>query len=223
MKFSQLFFSLCLGALAHGVYAGNIESVANIRNCSEQQANIVRQVEARVTTRLATLLTEFPKFDVNYARDHFVIPRGHRFSENAPENRNYQNYQSAMISVFQKMQQASRAGINFECRPTYESNCQNGEVIAYVLFYGNTPVQNITLCSGFFANPGNLDAPTDTTFHELSHYAADTDDLALSWLNAKNFQISQAPNDAYHIEKFMSGDIEHTLTNQIWFWNWPKN
>jgi len=200
-----------------------IESVANIRGCSTQQANAIRSAELAVASRLQFVMTEFPKFNLEYVHQNFLIPTNRPFTSGSKENQNYEIYLQKMLSVFSRMQNATQSGVNFECKDSNdEPQCQNGEVMAYVLFYGAHADPNMYLCSGYFAaNHGDADR-VETMFHELSHYAADTDDLALSWLSPKNFQILRAPDDAYHIQNFSAGLIQDNLRRQIWFWNWPK-
>lgn len=231
-KLGVLGFILFLGVVgfnSFGAYAGSgsrnsspkAQSVANIRNCSAGESEVIRSTDLLMQDRLDLVAGALPKFTLQYVHENFVVPKNRQWTEGSQNNRNYEAYQQRLMQVFSAMTNASHTGINFECKPNYEPNCQNGEVIAYVLFIGNTPLKTMFLCEGFFKDPGGS---LETLIHELSHYAASTDDLASNWLNPPNdVNILMAPKDAYHIQNFSQGDVAHVLLRQIWFWNWaPK-
>ncbi len=202
------------------------QSVARIRGCTPQQESTVRKTDLQMQARIDEVVAGLPKLNLQSAYEKFVLPKNRQWSAGSIQNRNYQRYHAKLLQVFQAMQRSSHSGINFECKSNSEFHCQNGEVIAYVLFVGNSPLQNLYLCSGFFRDQSDGQEKDgqekqETLLHELSHYAASTDDLAGSWQDAVNPDIVHAADDAYHIQSFSSEDLEKNILRQIWFWNWP--
>lgn len=194
--------------------------------CSVDQNLAFTKAETVVANRLNELVTMIPGFNLQYVYNNFIVPEHRTYTEGSQANADYGTYLSKLQSVFTRMQVEAQRGIEFECKDSnIEPNCQGGETIAYVLFYGPHAQKRMYLCSGFFSKSGanqSLDQQSQTAFHELSHYAADTDDLAGDWRTPQFTDIVKAPDDAYHIEMFVSGDVQRLLRNQIWYWNWPK-
>lgn len=83
-------------------------------------------------------------------------------------------------------------------------------------FYVGIAGSHIHFCPDYFKL--SAAGQSKTFMHELSHYAASTDDLALSLLPKKP---GLAPDDAYYIEKFMHGNVERITEMWIWSGIWP--
>ena len=190
--------------------------------CSMQQNLAFTQASQVVGKRLNQLVSVMPGYNLQFVYDQFIAPEHRLYVEGSIANANYVTYLDKMQSVFSRMQTEFQRGIEFECKDSNdEPQCQGGETIAYVLFWGEHAQKKMYLCSGFFTKSG-IDVQAETVFHELSHYSADTDDLAGNWRTPQYTDIVRAPDDAYHIQQFVSGNIQRLLRNQIWYWNWPK-
>jgi hypothetical protein len=218
-------FALSLIALvpAGVTHADDFETsaIGAIRGCDGAQTDALKQIEADVAARLAFLVTDIPRYDLAYVRDNFVKPTNRPWNEGSPSHAKYERYLRSIAQVFEKMRGVSQSGLTLECKNSVlERNCRGGEVFAYVLFTFGQPIKRLHLCTDYFKLSPNQQRAT--FLHELSHYAASTDDLALDWMNGAQTDISRASQDAYHVEQFMSGDVPSTLKRQIWFWNWPK-
>jgi len=211
-------FAFCLLSLSfitNNIYADQITG------CQRQQIVQIVQAKEKIKERIQVLLTELPQYDLNYVYENFILPKNRPWEEGSIQNYSYTQYLQSIYTTFSSIDADLDKGIHWKCEPTYQSQCQQGEVIAYVLFIGNRPLKTIHLCSGYFNTP--VDRQVETGIHELSHYSAATDDLALSWLEPGKFiDLKGAANDAFHLERFSSGDIVHTLRTQVWFWNWLK-
>ncbi len=195
--------------------------IRSIRNCTTQQEDTLKAAEAGLAERLSQLKGELPRYDLEYVRLNFIAPNGREWLIGSPRNHAYERYLRTITEVFASMESDTRSGLNMECKDSLrERHCQGGQVYAYVLFLFGRPQKTLYFCSSFFGLP--QDQQRATLIHELSHYSASTDDLALSWMDLKRPDLSQAPRDAYHIEQFSDDDPATTLKRQIWLWNWPK-
>jgi len=93
--------------------------------------------------------------------------------------------------------------------------------MAYVRFIFGRPRPMIYLCPAFY--PLSPAGKAETLLHELSHYAASTEDYATDWWARENSDLARAAKDAYHIQLFMHEDINRVLARQIWAWWWPRS
>ena len=197
--------------------------VGSIRSCNPSQTSLIRSAEQQVTERVRDAAAQSPLRDLDYVKAHFIVPENRVFQDGDAVNARYTAYLARLTSVFAKMKSESDKGINFECKSdAAEAHCRNGEVQAYVLasMSGRSyPV--VYLCSGYFKNLNDVSGAVTTMFHELSHYAADTEDYGLDWWNAKNPDILRGANDAYHYQMFATRDLDSTLKRNIWYWLWP--
>ena len=196
-------------------------AIRSMRGCSGTQEHVLRNAEADLLSRIQTVRSELPKFDLRYVYENFIVPGEREWSENSLANQRYSRYLFDMNRVFTLMENDTRSGLNFECKDSMrERHCRNGEVYAYVLFLFGSPRKTIYFCGEFFRM--GFDQQKETLLHELSHYSAATEDLVGNWSGGKQTDITQAPKDAYHIGYFMNGDTELTLKRQIWLWNWKR-
>ncbi len=196
-------------------------SVEGGNGCSAAQFDALKQADASLTKQVANLASDLPKLDLEYVRKNFILPNHRPWDENSPKNRRYENYLRSMSQGLIRLNADLREGVKVTCRHAkLDPNCRGGEVLAYVLFRGNTPLKNLYFCSGFF---DQTEAQKESTFfHELTHYTLATEDRGLDWLEGQATNISTAPKDAYHWEAFVNSDVESSLKRQIWYWNWPK-
>ena len=216
--------SLLLLSLAQvrSTWAAQDLSVARISSCSADQERVLREVDRQVSERLIELTQKLTTFDLQFVKKDFIDPSHRQYTDGDPVNQEYIQYHRRIQEVFGKMLSASQAGLNFQCMDSHnEPHCRNGEVIAYVLFTGNHAQPRLYACTSFFKGGSSLQTQATTTLHELSHYAADTEDWALDWWNPKHPDLNRGAEDAYHYEQFMFGDIKKILKNKIWSWLWP--
>lgn len=209
-----------LTPLAWSASSGPLD-IRAIRNCTAQQEDALKASESGLEARLRTVQDEISDHTLERVRTLFIEPTHRVWEAGSARNRAYENYLQQMDRVLGAMLGDTRSGLNMECKDSQrERHCQNGQVYAYVLFWFGSPQKTLYFCSSFFdLQPDQQQA---TLMHELSHYSASTDDLALSWLDLKNPDLAAAARDAYHLEQFASGDVAGTLKRQIWLWNWPK-
>ena len=196
-------------------------SVEGGNGCSAAQFDALKQADASLTKQVANLASDLPKLDLEYVRKNFILPNHRPWDEASPKNKRYENYLRSMSQGLLRLNVDIREGVKVTCRHAkLDPNCRGGEVLAYVLFRGNTPLKNLYFCSGFF---DQTEAQKESTFfHELTHYTLATEDRGLDWLEGPATNIAMAPKDAYHWESLVNSDVESSLKRQIWYWNWPK-
>lgn len=199
-------------------------AVGSIRSCDASQTPLIRSLEAMVSDRLRVLLGELPQFDLASVKTSFIDVEDRLYTEGAAVNTQYAQYIRQIHSVLSKMNAASQRGVNFQCtNDRTDRHCQGGEVLAYVLYGpGGQSYPMIYLCTGFFRTPGNTRGMAETVFHELSHYAANTEDYGLDWWTPKHLNLSRGAMDAYHYGQFMNRDARQLLRTSIWSFLWPK-
>jgi hypothetical protein len=199
-------------------------SAGSVRNCDSNQTQIINTLDSMVSDRLRTLLSQMPEFELASIKETFIDPENRSYTEGSPTNSQYSQYVRSVYGVLSKMSAASQRGVNFQCtNDRTDRHCQGGEVIAYVL-YGPSgqSYPMIYLCTGFFRFPTNTPSMAETVFHELSHYAANTEDYALDWWMPKNLNLARGAMDAYHYGQFMNRDARQLLRTSIWSFLWPK-
>jgi hypothetical protein len=194
--------------------------VGQIRNCSTTQKASIQAAEEALDLRLDEIERGWGSVDLVGVRNDYVTVENRVWTPNSPLHPIYTSYWREMKAVWEKMRAEVNRGINFECRTATDSNCRGGEVIAYVKFIFNRPTRMIYLCPSFYSS--SQSAKESTLFHELSHYAASTDDFALDWMNREKSDLKKAVRDAYHVEQFMNEESARVLRRVIWFWFWPK-
>ncbi len=181
-------------------------------SCSGSQISTLRSVQNRIASRLSELKKNLGMDHMSYVKEHYLIPKN--ISESADKNQRYKQYLIRLQHTFAMMSDALSDQIHFHCKDSeQEKRCKNEEVSAYVLTYFGKTVPKIHLCSSLFKK--NNSEMEETIFHELSHLAANTEDL-IDWRS----DIRQAPNDAFYIEKFMHKAVDSSSLQDIWHMNW---
>jgi hypothetical protein len=191
---------------------------ANHKNCSNAQSLELQRIEKNILLRLLELERQWPSLALSEVHRSFVIPKQRQWVPSGQRHAVYITYWRVMGDSLRKMLEVANEGINFQCHTQQSGRCREG-VEAYVLFYFNRPQKRIHLCPSF--NQRELKAKTQTVFHELSHLAANSEDLALSWWQKEGSNLQQAAQDAYHLESFMYGDLIAIHQRLIWNWWWP--
>jgi len=120
------------------------------------------------------------------------------------------HYRVKLLVVLDQMIAKINSGVGVEC----ECECDEG-VIAYVRTPFGTPVGDIHFCPPFFARTANGQA--ETFMHELSHLAADTDDLAWGWLPSSP---AEAPDDAYYVDDLANETVQSLEQRSVWVLIW---
>ena len=199
-------------------------AVGSIRACDGSQTQVVRTLEGMVSDRLRVLLGEIPQFDLASVKASYIDAENRLYTEGAPVNAQYSQYIRQIHTVLSKMNAASLRGVNFQCTSDRtDRHCRGGEVMAYVLYgAGGQSYPMIYLCTNFFSSAGNTRGMAETVFHELSHYAANTEDYGLDWWTPKNLNLARGAMDAYHYGQFMNRDARQLLRTSIWSFLWPK-
>ena len=169
----------------------------------------LRRTIWRKVLKILSKKSGIPYYDINYVLNEYVKPKGRVPS---PKFKNpietYSRYHASLVRNFQKMQSKIKSVIKYKCESSFWSKrCRGGEVVAYVLFYGNKPEQAIRVCPTFFKE--SRGSQNSTILHELSHLAAFTDHYDGTIFSDRGLLASS--NDAYLFEQFMSGDILRKL------------
>lgn len=215
-----LLFSLPAQATRFDTTELEFDRVGAISHCSSGQTGVIQQAEKSVELRLTELLRIWPQYNLQGVKRDYVDAENRQWINGNPKHTQYQTYWADVNAVWSKMQASSRAGINFQCTTERDRHCQGGGVIAYVLFLFGRPRPKIYLCPPFFKQ--SVDEQARTVLHELSHYAASTEDHAADWWDRSNIDLKKAAEDAHHLDEFMNSDPMGLLKRMIWFWFWPK-
>lgn len=195
-----------------------VEPLASeMRGCSSQQAVKVKEAEKNVSLRLEQIVRDWALVDLMSVKRQFVDVENRQWIEGGPRNLSYQTYWQEMGTVMRLMKEKADRGLNFQCESASNRQCKEG-AIAYVMVIFNRPRQMIYLCPEFFTD-GSYET---TILHELSHYAANTQDYALDWWNVEKSDLKRGAKDAYHVEEFMRKEVPEVLKKSIWMWWWPK-
>lgn len=191
--------------------------LAGITGCTDIQKSKVYEAEKLLRDRLEALGVEWKEVDLQGVKRDFIDPQNRVWVENSSRNLTYQVYWQKLGRVFNLMREKARSGINFQCQSAWDGQCKKG-ALAYVMQIFGRPREMIYLCPDFFKDG----IATTTLFHELSHYAALTEDYSLDWSNLENSNLERGSRDAYNIERYMNGDVKTILKRDIWLWWWPK-
>lgn len=184
--------------------------ITEYKDCTKKQEAVLRAADAAVAARMPGVKKDIDRFDSPYVEANYVIPRGRKII-GVRQQAVYVNYRRNMQVVFKQMISQSSSGIKVEC----ECECDKGTV-AYVNFYLGFAGSHMHFCPKYFTS--STRRQNEIFMHELSHYAASTDDRAFSWLPSK---VGLAPDDAYYIETFMYGNTERIKEHYIWSKIWP--
>lgn len=195
-----------LGPIAYG-----------IQSCTSQQGIKVREAEMLLRQRLDQIEQEWPQMDLASVKRDFIDPNHRQWIPGSRWNQTYETYWQDMARVFKQMRNKIAGGLNFQCQGAQDNQCRKG-TIAYVMVIFGRPREVVYLCPAFFEDG----MYTSTLFHELSHYAANTEDYVLDWSNLEKSDLKRGAKDAYHLETFMNNPIELILKRTIWLWWWPK-
>jgi hypothetical protein len=192
--------------------------VGEVRGCDATKKVAVLESDRAVSLRLLELEAAWELVDLLGVRRDYVLAENRQWVDGAPRHQSYQSYWESMKNTLRLMREASQRGVNYECRSASDSQCT--DVFAYVRFLFGRPRPMIYLCPTFFT----MDAPSksETVLHELSHYAASTEDYASDWWAKEKSDLARGAKDAYHLELFMNDTVTRVLTRQIWMWWWPR-
>jgi hypothetical protein len=199
--------------------------LGDVQGCSASQRTVLEAVETQVRSRVELVARELPTYTLAKVKAEFIDPENRVFDPQAAVNRDYENYISRLGAVFRSMNAEVQKGVNFSCRSdASDPQCKGGEVVAYVLMdWSGHSYPRMYACDGFFKNASSdLSDVVETMIHELSHYAADTEDYALDWWTATHIDLARAANDAYHVQQFANSAPDSVLRRQIWTWLWPR-
>jgi RHS repeat-associated protein len=189
--------------------------VTHYKDCDEQQKAAALAAEKTVNDRLPHVYAEFQKFTWDYVLSTYIIPEKRDAVEYYSKESSYTNYNTTMSTKWRQMKDKLTSGVGVKC----ECSCKEGDV-AYVSTFLGMAYGDIHLCPPFFKK--GAAAQAKTFLHELSHLAAGTDDLGLGWWTANSLNLWEAADDAYHFERYISGNVEATEKSAIWQWLFPK-
>lgn len=190
------------------------------KECSPQELEDITISERDIYLRLHELKKDWHLYNLIGVKRDFIDPEGRVWTNRNPSHTAYQMYWYAMKDTFDAME-TKFSEVTYSCKTSEEKRCRGTDTIAYVLTILGRPRPVIYLCPTFFSK-ASLTEKSSTMFHELSHYAASTEDYALDWMDHKQPNLERATKDAYHIEAFMNGAPQGVLRNQIWAPLWPK-
>lgn len=191
--------------------------ISEIRGCDPQEMVKVREAEKNVSLRIDQLLRDWLLVDLMGVKRQFVDVENRQWVEGGPRNQSYHTYWQEMGTNLRLMNEKADRGLNFQCQSASDRQCKEG-AIAYVMVIFGIPRQMIYLCPEFFTD-GSFET---TIFHELSHYAAKTQDYGLDWWNVEKSDLKRGVKDAYHVEEFARKEVQEVLKKSIWMWWWPK-
>lgn len=190
------------------------------RGCNEQEIKAIQNSERAVLSRLVVLNRDWKQVNLMGVKKNFIDPQNRKWTNRDPKHYEYQNYWYEMAEVWSKMQDKFFE-VEFVCKTANSRFCKNSDTIAYVNFILGVARPKINVCPRFFNSL--LSDQSSTIFHELSHYAVNTEDSAMDWAEGDSINLSGASKDAYHIEQFMDQDPIGILRRVIWTWFWPNS
>jgi hypothetical protein len=188
--------------------------------CTPGQLTEIGRAEKEVYLKLIEINKSWNLYNLIGVKKNFIDPEGRVWINRNPTHTAYQMYWYAMKDTFEAMEKKI-SEVSYSCKEASEKRCRGTDTIAYVVFILGQPRPTIHLCPTFF-NKTSLQEKTSTMFHELSHYAASTEDYALDWIHHKHPNLERAAKDAYHLEAFMKTEAQGVLRGQIWAPLWPK-
>ena len=181
------------------------EAVSGIDGGTPVQRAAIRIADASVSARLPVVLKDVKRFNTVYF-DQLMINTPGIFNYGQLQTI-YNQYYVSILATISQMNSAEKAGVSV----AVECHCKRGET-GYVNFFLSVRYGPIHLCPPFFRL--SLADRAAAYMHELSHWAADTDDLALSWFPA---DLPAAADDAHYVMKFMNGSVRSVTSKWIWF------
>jgi hypothetical protein len=191
----------------------------NVKSCSSFEVSQIRNAHQQLARVIQELQEQWHEVHLSKVKSTFVIPQNRVWLKNNPVHRDYLEYWISMRDQFEVMS-LKFSSVKYRCENFRKSYCKQDEVSAYVLFYFSRPTSTLHLCPTFFNR--TLQEQTATLFHEFSHFANSTEDLAYDWINGNKVDLKRASHDAYHFEHLSNLDIKSTLSRTIWNQLWPK-
>lgn len=190
--------------------------IAHMQNCQRQQRSRLIADEKHFEQRLVYLIGEIQAWDFSRVRREVLDPESREYRDNDDRVSRYERYRAAMIQNFRQMLAETQAGLALRCVPLRDRFCRGGDTIAYVPVLFGSVVKRIHFCPLYFESGES----SQTFFHELSHYAAGSDDFAHDWWSRGSVNLDRAVGDAYHIEAFWQQEpsalMRHWVWNQMW-------
>ncbi|MGE4107384.1 MAG: M35 family metallo-endopeptidase [Bacteriovoracia bacterium] len=199
-----------------------------IVQCSTTQAGQLRVAAKTVLEKSRTLVppaADISKYSMEYVQKNYIEAKGRvpRWFAGDPSRteRAYTDYLAGMQRVLSAMNRDAEAGYELRCVTNSDRQCSDGDTMAYVYYIAGHRLPRIYVCPLFFNNSPTSQA--STIFHELSHYAADTDHGDFS-KPASLEQLRTSYMDAYHIEPLMYRSLEKHM-EFMWAQMWipPRN
>ena len=202
---------------ADQVRSGNDSRVAG---CDSTQIQDLSKQSRDVNVKLIENQKNWNLYDLNGVKREYVDPENLVWIENNPKHVTYRQYWNRVNQNNNLMAADSNQGLNFQCSTNSDKYCKSGDTQAYVMFFLGKPRKTIYLCPIFWKNTESTKA--SIIYHELSHYAASTEDFAGDWWNKNNIQLLRGAMDAYHMEEFYSNTPVNVLKRVVWTWWWPR-
>jgi RHS repeat-associated protein len=212
------------GASLYAFVAANPINFTDPSGFTPLEQKLLETVDRNVTSRLAAVEAAIKSYDLAHVAVVLATTGRGALGITGEQTQRWNNYYEKMLRVFAAMRTklSDGIGVTVECGSSPSAAGFTKSLwtpFGIVVPYGDIHFYSADLLGPILRgeSTGNLE---QTMFHELSHIAAATQDLYLSW--AKTNLIEQAQLDAYYITLFYGGVPEIVTTSWIVDKMWPR-